>query len=273
MELYAVFGNPIAHSKSPFIHGIFAQQTGQNMTYHAECVPLDSFSRRVGDFFNKGGKGLNVTVPFKLEAFDLAQHRTERAEIARAINTLWIGKCGTLTGDNTDGVGLLRDLTLNQQFEIKGKKLLILGAGGAVRGILAPLLSEQPQQIIIVNRTLSKAAELANLSPKTIQSCGFDELNGKTFDLIINGISSGLHGEMPDLPNNLLKNSGLAYDMVYGNRPTPFMEWATKQGNHAVDGLGMLVEQAAEAFFIWRGVRPQTATVIEQLRKVVAVAH
>ncbi|MEY3219339.1 MAG: shikimate dehydrogenase [Pseudomonadota bacterium] len=273
MDKYAVFGNPIAHSQSPFIHHQFAQQTGENLTYHAECVPLDSFAQQVGDFFKNGGKGLNVTVPFKLEAFAIAQFQTDRAKIAGAINTLWIGKCGILSGDNTDGVGLLRDLTLNQSFEITGKKLLILGAGGAVRGILAPLLSECPQSIIIANRTVSKAAELATLSPKTINSCGFDDLSGQTFDLIINGISSGLHGKMPNLPKNLFNNNGLAYDMVYGNRPTPFMEWATKQEIRAVDGLGMLVEQAAEAFFIWRGVYPQTASVISQLRQIVSGVH
>jgi shikimate dehydrogenase len=266
MDNYAVFGNPIAHSKSPLIHAAFAKQTEQNLTYSAECVPLDGFSQQVGDFFKKGGKGLNVTVPFKLEAFALAQSQTERAEIAGAINTLWIGKCGTLSGDNTDGVGLLRDITINQLFDIKGKKILILGAGGAVRGIVSPLLSANPQQIIIANRTLSKAAELATLEPKTMKSCEFDDLNGETFDLIINGVSSGLHGEMPNLPNNMFKNNALAYDMVYGNQATPFMKWAENQHVKAVDGVGMLVEQAAEAFFIWRGIRPETLPVIKYLK-------
>jgi shikimate dehydrogenase len=263
MDIYAVFGNPIAHSKSPMIHTAFAKQTGQHLIYRAEYVPLDGFVQQVGDFFKKGGKGLNITVPFKLEAFALAKSRTERAEIAGAINTLWIGKCGTLTGDNTDGVGLLRDIVINQHFDFQGKKILILGAGGAVRGILAPLLSAQPQQIIIANRTLSKAAELAAFAPKTMQSCGFSDLEGETFDLIINGVSSGLHGEMPSLPEKLLKNNGLAYDMVYGNQATPFMKWAEAQQCKAVDGVGMLVEQAAEAFFIWRGIRPETIPVIK----------
>lgn len=267
MDNYAVFGNPIAHSKSPLIHAAFAKQTGQNLTYSAEYVPLDGFAQQVGDFFKKGGKGLNVTVPFKVEAFALAQFRSERAEIARAINTLWIGKCGTLTGDNTDGVGLLRDITINQGFDLNKKRILILGAGGAVRGIIAPLLSAKPHQIIIANRTLSKAAELAAIEPKTMQSCGFDDLNGESFDLIINGVSSGLHGEMPNLPKKLLKINGLAYDMVYGNQATPFIRWAEKQNYKAVDGIGMLVEQAAEAFFIWRGVRPFTLPVIKLLKK------
>lgn len=266
MDNYAVFGNPIAHSKSPLIHAAFAKQTNQNLTYSAECVPLDGFAQQVGDFFKKGGKGLNVTVPFKLEAFVLAQSRTERAEIAGAINTLWIGKCGTLSGDNTDGVGLLRDIMINQAFDINNKKILILGAGGAVRGIIAPLLSANPQHIIIANRTLSKAAELAAIDPKKMQSCGFDDLNGETFDLIINGVSSGLHGEMPNIPKNILKNNGLAYDMVYGNKKTPFMEWAEHQNCKAVDGVGMLVEQAAEAFFIWRGLRPETLPIIKSLK-------
>jgi len=266
MNNYAVFGNPISHSKSPFIHAAFAKQTGQDLTYIAECVPLDGFAQQVGDFFKKGGKGLNVTVPFKLEAFALAQSRTERAEIAGAINTLWIGKCGTLSGDNTDGVGLLRDIIINQTFDLTKKRILILGAGGAVRGILSPLLSANPQQIIIANRTLSKAAELANLEPKTMQSCGFDDLNGETFDLIINGVSSGLHGEMPNLPQKLLKNNGLAYDMVYGNQKTPFMKWAENQNCKTVDGIGMLVEQAAESFFIWRGIRPETISIMKSLR-------
>lgn len=265
MDMYAVFGNPIAHSKSPFIHAAFAKQSGQDLTYHAECVPLDGFIQYVGDFFKKGGKGLNITVPFKLEAFALAHSRTERAEIASAINTLWIGKCGMLSGDNTDGVGLLRDITNNQHFDIKGKRILILGAGGAVRGILAPLLSAQPQRIVIANRTLSKASELAALAPQMMQSCGFDDLNGETFDLIINGVSSGLHGEMPPLPNKLLQNNGLAYDMVYGNQKTPFMKWAENQHCKTVDGIGMLVEQAAEAFFIWRGIRPKTTSVIQSI--------
>jgi shikimate dehydrogenase len=266
IDNYAVFGNPVAHSKSPLIHAAFAKQTEQNLTYSAECVALDGFARQVGDFFKKGGKGLNVTVPFKLEAFALARSRTERAEIAGAINTLWIGKCGTLSGDNTDGVGLLRDITINQAFDIKGKKILILGAGGAVRGIVSPLLSAHPQQIIIANRTLSKAAELAAFDPKIMQSCGFDDLNGETFDLIINGVSSGLHGEMPTLPNNLLKNNSLAYDMLYGDRKTPFMKWAENQNVKTVDGVGMLVEQAAEAFFIWRGIRPETSFIIKSLK-------
>lgn len=266
LDVYAVFGNPIAHSKSPLIHAAFAKQTGQLLIYRAQLVPQGDFAKAVQTFQAEGGKGLNVTVPFKQEAWTLVEERRPAAERAGAVNTIWFDAAGRRIGDNTDGIGLMRDLTLNHHRQLKGQDILILGAGGAARGTLELLLAEQPARLVIVNRTLAKAQELAELfgSPACLSVCSYDELNGQYFDLIINGTSAGLQAEMPPLPDGIFKLNGLGYDMLYG-KMTPFMRWTQAQGAIALGGLGMLVEQAAESFYLWRGVRPQTGAVINEL--------
>lgn len=265
---YAVMGNPVAHSKSPRIHTLFAEQTGESVHYEAIQVDPGGFAQAVGNFDASGGKGLNITVPFKQEAWALVNERSDRAERAGAVNTIkFIDK--TLFGDNTDGIGLVNDL-LNNQIAIQDKHILLMGAGGAARGVLAPLLEQQPAQLIIANRTAEKARELADafrdLGP--IEGCGYEALQNKQFDLLINATAASLQGELPPLPYNLLADGAACYDMMYGAEPTPFMQWATQHGATTVlDGLGMLVEQAAESFYIWRGVRPDTSPVIQQLRR------
>jgi shikimate dehydrogenase len=270
-DCYAVMGNPIAHSKSPQIHHLFAQQTQQIMTYEARLVAEDALSQAIQTVKNEGGRGLNITLPFKTEAWKLSTQRSPRAEIAGAVNTLWFDAQGQLIGDNTDGIGLLRDLTLNYQRTLAGKSVLILGAGGAVRGILGVLLAEKLKRCVIANRTLEKAillAQLFNNNEYPIEAVNYENLTGQQFDLIINGTSASLHGELPPLPQNLFCSNGWAYDMMYGAVPTAFMQWALQQGAaRALDGLGMLVEQAAESFYLWRGIRPQTEPVITQLRQ------
>ncbi|MDM8547950.1 shikimate dehydrogenase [Candidatus Venteria ishoeyi] len=265
---YAVFGNPIKHSKSPRIHNLFAEQTRQNLIYEAILAQPDAFAAAIADFRTAGGRGCNVTVPFKEDAWQLAEQRSERAELAGAVNTLRFDESGLCFGDNTDGVGLVRDISENHGWQLSGKKILILGAGGAVRGVLAPLLDSAPATLSIANRTVSKAERLATLYPNAdIQATGYEGLTGQCFDIIINGTSAGLQGKLPPLPDGLLAANGLAYDMVYANEPTVFVQWATAQGGHGVDGLGMLVEQAAESFYLWRGVRPETQAVIAELAK------
>jgi shikimate dehydrogenase len=272
MFRYAVFGNPIAHSKSPLIHTAFAQQTHQSIQYEAILVDIQpgEFAKAVQTFQDQGGNGFNITVPFKQAAFDLADQRTPRAQLAGAVNTMWFDDHGRRMGDNTDGIGILRDLRDNHGLSIHERRLLILGAGGAVRGVLEPLLKESPALCVIANRTLAKAQELVELfAPlgKNVTACSYDALTGQSFDLIINGTSTSLHGELPPLSDGILVKQGWAYDMMYANEPTVFMQWALAQGaERALDGLGMLVEQAAEAFYIWRGIRPDTAPVIAQLR-------
>lgn len=271
-EKYAVLGNPIAHSQSPFIHTLFAQQTGEPVQYEAILVGTQAgeFAQAVQKFQDEGGKGLNITVPFKQAAWALVDQCSERAQRAEAVNTLWFDNQGQRMGDNTDGVGLIRDLTNNHHFDFKGKRILILGAGGAVRGILTPLLGANPIQCVITNRTVSKAQTLAITFKEhgNLMVCSYSALSGQSFDLIINGTSASLQGELPPLPPGILAAGGWCYDMAYGHKPTPFMQWALSEGaQQALDGLGMLVEQAAEAFFLWRGVRPETAPVIRQLRK------
>ncbi|WIO74260.1 shikimate dehydrogenase [Porticoccaceae bacterium LTM1] len=270
IDRYAVFGNPIAHSKSPQIHRIFAEQTHQSMEYVSQCVPLDDFAQAVEEFMAQGGKGLNITVPFKQEALAVTGQLTERARLAGAVNTLVLSEDGTLLGDTTDGVGMVRDIRQNLQWSIAGRRVLVLGAGGAVRGVLEPLLAERPAELVIANRTVQKAEQLADLFPDmdTISGSGFDALAGAQFDLVINGTSASLSGELPPLPNDLLAAGAHCYDMMYGSKPTPFMSWAQQQGAEACsDGLGMLVEQAAESFYLWRGVRPETAQVIAGIRR------
>lgn len=272
-DRYAVMGNPIAHSKSPNIHALFAQQTQQRLTYEALLVPLDGFVSAVTEFRASGGKGLNITVPFKQEAWALEAEHTERAERAGAVNTLWFRDDGTALADTTDGVGLVRDLTLNHHLTLAAKRILILGAGGAVRGVLEPILSEGPTSVVIANRTASKAQALATLfgDKGAITGAGFDALAGQQFDLVINGTAASLEGAVPPLPDDLLAPNASCYDMMYGATRTPFQLWATAHGAaQSLDGLGMLVEQAAEAFMLWRGVRPQTGAVIAALRQALA---
>lgn len=261
-------GNPIGHSKSPQIHTLFAKQTGQDLTYEAILVPPGGFIDAVNRFRNAGGRGLNITVPFKQEAWQLATRRSQRADRAAAVNTLTI-EDNSLVGDNTDGIGLVRDLSVNHRLAIQNKRLLLLGAGGASRGVIAPLMEQSPTNITIANRTVGKAHELASRFSDlgTIQGCGFAELAGESFDVIINATAAGLDGQVPDLPHGLINQSTVCYDMMYSNEPTAFVRYAKQRGaEKTYDGLGMLVEQAAAAFFIWRGVRPDTAHVINSLR-------
>ena len=268
-DRYAVVGNPIAHSKSPRIHTLFAQQTGEDISYEALLAPRDDFAGTVRSFRETGGMGLNVTVPFKQEAWLMATVRSDAAERAGAVNTLGFLDNGLIRGDNTDGVGLLRDLTDNHGIPLSGARVLVLGAGGAVRGILQPLLAAGPAEVVIANRTVEKATALAGdfADLGTISGCGFDAIDADGFDVIINGTSAGLEGQVPPIPGHALKAAGACYDMVYGDRPTAFVEWGRAHGAaQSLDGLGMLVEQAAESFFLWRGVRPDTAPVIDALR-------
>jgi shikimate dehydrogenase len=268
-DQYAVMGNPIAHSKSPMIHALFAEQTGQKLEYRAILVELGQFSEAVLEFQGSGGKGLNVTVPFKRDAWRLVDERSECAELAGAVNTIVLREDGSLFGDNTDGVGLVRDIKENLGIRIEGKNVLVLGAGGAVRGVLGPLLDEQPAGVVIANRTPERAQELADAFEGygRIDGCGFDDLDGSHYDIVINGTSASLKGEVPPLPDGILAKEAFCYDMMYSGEPTAFMVWADDEGCDRVsDGLGMLVEQAAESFHIWRGVRPQTDAVIEAVR-------
>lgn len=262
-DRYAVFGNPITHSISPRIHGLFAAQTGQDMVYEALLAPLDGFAAAVRSFVEAGGKGANVTVPFKEEAFRLATTLTPRARAAGAVNTLSFAG-SDIAGDNTDGAGLVRDIKANLDFDISGKRILLLGAGGAARGAILPLLQEQPAVLTLANRTADKAERLA--AEFKIEGGGFDRPAGRSFDLIINATSTGLSDIALPLPAGVFAPGGLAYEMVY-SRETPFMQQARASGVCRIaDGLGMLVEQAAEAFFLWRGVRPGTGQVLTTLR-------
>ena len=267
-DRYAVMGHPISHSKSPHIHRQFAGQFGMAIDYTAMDVAPGTFAAEVQAFRAAGGKGLNVTVPYKQEAFALADWRTPRAELAGAVNTLKLDEDGML-GDNTDGIGLLRDLTLNLDQKLFEQSVLLLGAGGAVRGVLGPLLEQAPKLLVIANRTVAKAEALAQhfgvIGP--VQACGFEALQGAAFDVVINGTAASLGGELPPLPDTLFRENALAYDMMYGAKPTLFMQWAQAHGaTRSHDGLGMLVEQAAESFFVWRGRKPETAAVIASLR-------
>lgn len=268
MDRYAVFGNPIAHSKSPFIHTLFARQTQQDMSYEACLAPLDGFEAALKRFFAEGGRGANVTVPFKEEAFRLVDLLSPRAKLAGAVNTLKLTDDGLLLGDNTDGVGLVQDLRFHLE-ELQGRRILLLGAGGAARGALGPLLEQKPAEIVIANRTASKAVALAEhfagLGP--VQAHSFAELRGP-FDLIINSTSASLSGELPPLDPGLIHEQIVVYDMMYGARDTAFNAWAKQHGARKVlDGLGMLVCQAAESFAVWRGIRPGTKQVIRELRR------
>lgn len=266
-DRYAVIGNPIAHSRSPEIHAAFARQTGQDLVY--DRILGTDFESDALAFFTAGGKGLNITVPFKEQAWALADARSPEADAAGAVNTLTRLPDGRLRGDNTDGPGLIRDLTVNHGCRLAGSEILLLGAGGAVRGVLRPLLEQRPARLLIANRTAAKAIALAEKASTfgPVEGCGLDALEGRQFDYIINGTAAGLTGSIPELPDGVLKPAGWTYDMLYGMEPTPFVLWGREQGAaEALDGLGMLVEQAAEAFLLWRGVRPETEPVIRMLR-------
>lgn len=266
---YAVMGNPISHSKSPSIHTLFAKQTQQSILYTAIHVDLGGFKQAVGNFAATDGKGLNVTVPFKQEAWELVSERSERADRAGAVNTIKIEN-DKLFGDNTDGVGLVNDLTINHGIELKDKKVLLMGAGGAARGVLIPLLKQNPSYLFIANRTPDKAKDLAlDFSDAgKVEGGGYEHLPDIKFDVVINATAASLQNELPPLPDSLLNDNASCYDMMYSAKPTPFMQWATEHNAAKVlDGLGMLVEQAAESFYLWRNVKPETKTVIEQLRK------
>ena len=269
MSQYAVVGNPVKHSKSPRIHSLFASQTGMDLAYTAIQLKPENFEAGVRKFFADGGAGLNVTVPFKEKAFLLADSCSERASLAQAVNTLCVDGDGALIGDNTDGVGLVRDIKGNHQFQIRQRRILLLGAGGAVRGALSALVAEDPAEITIANRTPGKAlqlkAEFGHLADLT--AVGFGELDATAFDLVINGTSLGLEGKLPPISKAVISSACCCYDMVYADSDTVFVRWARDNGAVLVlDGLGMLVEQAAESFAIWHGLRPQTLSVISQLR-------
>jgi shikimate dehydrogenase len=261
-DRYCVFGNPIAHSKSPRIHALFARQTAQDLTYEAILAPLDGFADAVRGFASADGRGANVTVPFKEEAFRLSTVLTPRAQAAGAVNTLSFAG-GEIRGDNTDGAGLVRDIGQNLGCGISGRRILLLGAGGAARGVILPLLEQRPAGLFVANRTAAKAVELAKAFG--IEGGGFESLARQAFDLVINATSAGLADAALPLPDGVFAPGCLAYDMLYG-RETPFMTQARAAGAAVADGLGMLVEQAAEAFFVWRGVRPDTTPVLTELR-------
>lgn len=266
-DLYAVMGNPINHSKSPQIHSTFAEQTEQDLIYSAILVPLEKFKEEADRFFHNG-LGLNVTVPFKEDAWQYADTYSSRALRAGAVNTLIKKADGSIHADNTDGIGMVRDITFNNGCVIKGKRVLVLGAGGAVRGILEPVLEEKPLEVILANRTVSKAQALASdfSDVGNITGCGYDQIEGQ-FDLIINGTSASLSGDLPPIPDSVIHQHTTCYDMMYGPEPTVFNQWAAGLNAGAtIDGLGMLVEQAAESFKAWRGIRPESSPVIERIR-------
>ena len=275
-DRYAVVGNPIGHSKSPFIHARFAEQTGERIEYTHLLAPIDAFVPQVRAFIDAGGRGLNVTVPFKLEAHALATKLSPRAAAAGAVNTLRF-EAGEIHGDNTDGFGLVRDVEVNLATPLKGARILLLGAGGAARGVVLPMLERAPHTLTIINRTAAKANELVDLFGEAARGVGCRLTGGSiasiepgAYDVIINATAGSLDAELPECDDGAFGSETLAYDMMYGARPTVFMQHAQTLGARAADGLGMLVEQAAESFYIWRGVRPEGAPVLAELRRMLA---
>ena len=270
-DQYAVIGNPIGHTKSPLIHGLFAQETRQDMSYTAiegPVEPQDAFAATVHAFVAAGGKGMNVTAPFKLKAFAIADERSERATLAGAANALSF-KDGRIVAENFDGVGLMRDIEVNLSLPMAGKRVLVLGAGGAARGALLPFIAARPAELVIANRDIAKVKALVEqvASSGPLATCGYGDLEGMgQFDLVVNATSASLTGELPPVPPSVFSSTGVAYELAYGKRLTPFLRLARNAGVASVaDGVGMLVEQAAEAFVWWRGVRPQTHAVIDRL--------
>jgi len=270
MDQYRVFGNPIKQSRSPFIHQSFAQTTKQAISYETSLVELGSFSIAVSEFIGQGGKGANVTVPFKEEALELADELSDRARLAGAVNTLSFSN-GKIYGDNTDGEGLVQDL-LRNNVQLENSRILLLGAGGAARGVILPLLAKNPNSIVIANRTVSKAENLVvQFNNSKLSASGFEQASDQVYDIIINATSASLTGTLPAITASTVTKNTVCYDMVYGKDLTPFLVWATEQGaTKVIDGLGMLVSQAAESFTIWRGVKPEIEVVIEQLKKALA---
>ena len=267
-DRYAVIGHPISHSKSPIIHKLFAEQTGQDIEYEAMDVAPEELNDRIRQFLDNGGHGLNVTVPHKQDVLALMDELTERAKLAGAVNTITQSEDGKLSGDNTDGVGLIADLTGNLGVELNGKDIAILGAGGATRGILSPLLEQFPASLVVANRTLERAQQLVADSGHAdiLEASGFAELEGKSFDLVINATSAGLNGELPPFPESIIGQETVCYDLSYSMRETPFVLWAKGlRCKRVYQGWGMLVEQAAESFTLWRGVRPNTKDVLSRL--------
>jgi shikimate dehydrogenase len=266
---FTVIGNPIEHSLSPQIHQYFSQQSNIKLEYTKTLGEPGGFNQAVQHFMARGGKGINVTVPFKLEAYALCDQPSERARLAGAVNTLWFD-AGEIHGDVTDGVGLVRDIELNHGVSIKGRRVLIIGAGGAVRGVLKPLLESGPRELCICNRTHGKALDLADLFVSHGPICAVEMklLAGEVFDIVINGTAASLDNTLPAVPADVFHGVNFVYDMMYAHQPTIFMKWALNQGAKTVtDGLGMLVEQAAAGFEIWHGVKVQTAPVIASLRQ------
>lgn len=267
-DRYAVIGNPIAHSKSPLIHTAFAKQTNQDLRYEAILGPLDRFTDTANTFRQQGGKGLNVTVPFKLEAHQYATELTERARIAKAVNTLKF-EDNLILGDNTDGAGLVRDITVNLNCSITNQRILLMGAGGAARGVILPLLQQQPVMLAIGNRTPQKALDLSQqfAAYGQINAGDYMDFAGESFDIVINATAASLNDDLPELPNGIFASDALAYDMMYSTEPTRFLQYALQQDvQRLADGIGMLVEQAAESFYLWRGIRPDTQPVISLLK-------
>jgi shikimate dehydrogenase len=267
-DQYGVVGHPVAHSLSPFIHAMFARQTGQSLSYRLFDFPPEALQERIGAFFAQGGRGLNITLPYKIAAVACASELTHRARHAGAINTLALRKEGSLLGDNTDGAGLIQDLCVNQRLVLTRRRILIIGAGGAARGVLAPLLALEPEVVVIANRTADRAKALATaFSPLgNLQGVGFRYIVGGPYDLIVNATSASLTGEIPDVPVAVIGGDTFCYDMAYGKGDTPFVRWCLELGcRAAVPGWGMLVEQAAESFRLWRGVRPLTGPVLAAL--------
>lgn len=271
-DRYAVFGNPIEHSKSPEIHRAFAKQSAQDIEYDKTLVDINEFSQKVDSFFAEGGRGLNITVPFKQLAFEYARILTPRAKAAGAVNTLVLQQDRSVLGDNTDGVGMVSDIVDHLHWQLQDKDILIVGAGGAVRGVLLPLLEQKPANITIVNRTQSKARSLIKEFAEfgQLSACDFNSVPDRAFDVIINGTSASLSGELPPVPISSFAPTTYVYDMVYDNELTPFLRYAADQGvvrEQLADGLGMLVGQAAESFYLWRHIKPDVAPVIELLRQ------
>lgn len=269
-DAYAVIGNPIKQSKSPLIHTEFAKQTKQNMHYEAILSPLNDFAETVCIFRRNNGKGMNVTIPFKVNAYEISTQLTEQAEAAQAVNTL-VFDDNNIYGHNTDGIGLLHDITTNLNFTITAKRILLCGAGGAASGIILKLLEQKPDFLVISNRTVQKAYKLQNRFSSfnnIFVSDHYKDIAGKQFDLVINATSTSLIGKQLPLPKGIFSKNSLAYDLMYSNKQTPFLRFAQSEGaKYMSDGIGMLVEQAAESFFIWRGIRPNTKELIKMLKE------